>query len=215
MQLNEILLPTYIINLPEREERLSHIKTQFSERNEFETTIVEACRHTTGAIGLWKSIIKVIKLAIENEDDVIVICEDDHEFTKEYSKEFLIKNIIEAGEQGADILSGGAGSFGQAMPITAERYWINPIFSTQFIVIYSKFFKKILDYKFKKTDTADGVFSLLTSHKMLLFPYISIQRDFGYSDITQIHNEIPGLVSNMFNESQNFLRNIKAAYLRQ
>lgn len=206
---DQIQLPVYVINLSERIERLEHIKAQFRGREEFELKIIEACKDTIGAVGLWRSIVKVIQLAIENDDDVIVISEDDHQFTSDYSKEFLLRNIIEASEQGADILSGGAGSFGQAVPITRERYWINPMFSTQFIVIYSKFFQTILNYQFKETDTADGVFSVLTSHKMLLSPYISIQRDFGYSDITQIHNDMPGLVCDMFNKSQKRLQSIK------
>lgn len=208
----EIVLPTYIINLVQRKERLEHIKAQFANRNEFDINIVEACKHPIGAIGLWQSVIKVIKLAIENEDDVIIICEDDHEFTKDYNRNFLIKNIIEANEQAADILSGGAGSFGEAVPITNERFWINPMFSTQFIVVYAKFFQAILDYTFKDTDTTDGVLSVLTSHKMLLCPFISTQKDFGYSDITWIHNQQKGLVSKMFEESSERLKKIRAAY---
>lgn len=209
----QLVIPVYIINLPERTERLMHVKKQFDEKSEFDTIIVEACKHKIGAVGLWNSIIKVINMAIENDDDVIIICEDDHQFTDDYSKEFLLRNILEAHNQGADVLSCGAGDFGQIVPLTAERYWINPLVGTQFIVVYKKLFKKILKYKFRNGDTADGVISELSSNIMLLCPYVSIQRDFGYSDITREHNEQQGLVSVMFDKTANRLQGVKAAYI--
>jgi GR25 family glycosyltransferase involved in LPS biosynthesis len=213
-QYRQMVIPVYIINLPERTERLIHIKKQFDEKKEFDTIIVEACKHKIGAVGLWNSIVKVINLAIENEDDVIIICEDDHQFTDNYSKEFLLKNILEAHNQGADVLSCGAGDFGQVVPITAERFWVNPLIGTQFIVVYKKLFKKILKYKFHNTNTADGVISELSSNIMLLCPFISIQKDFGYSDITKEHNEQQGLVSIMFNKTAKRLQNVKEAYIK-
>lgn len=209
----QLVIPVYIINLPERTERLMHIKKQFDEKSEFDTIIVEACKHKIGAVGLWNSIVKVINMAIENDDDVIIICEDDHQFTDDYSKEFLLRNILEAHNQGADVLSCGAGDFGQVVPLTEERYWINPLIGTQFIVVYKKLFKKLLKYKFHTRDTADGVISELSSNIMLLCPSVSIQRDFGYSDITREHNEQQGLVSVMFNKTANRLQSVKAAYI--
>jgi len=48
---------------------------------------------------------------------------------------------------------------------------------------------------------------------MLLCPSVSIQRDFGYSDITMEHNEQQGLVSVMFDKTANRLQSVKAAYI--
>lgn len=78
----DIILPTYVINLKSRNERLHHILRQFKARPEFNVQLVEACEHKIGAIGLWQSIVKITEMAIINDDDVIVICEDDHEFTE-------------------------------------------------------------------------------------------------------------------------------------
>lgn len=212
VEYSEIQLPVYIINLPERKDRLDHIKKEYQERKEFDIIIIEACKHKIGAVGLWQSIVKIIKKAIENDDDVIMICEDDHQFTSAYSKEFLLKNIIEANEQGADILSGGSAGFQQVVPITINRYWVSEMFSTQFIVVYKNFFQRILNYKFKDTDTADGVISKLTSNKMLLFPFISIQKEFGYSDVTAT-NKVNDHVDKMFYESEKKLKRIFNATL--
>ncbi|MBE5322228.1 glycosyl transferase [Pedobacter sp. MR2016-19] len=212
--LENITIPTYIINLPERNERRKHIIAQFKGKTEFSIQVVEACEHKIEAIGLWRSMIKVIQLAIKNEDDVIIICEDDHEFTKAYQKEYLLTNIIEAHEQGVEILSGGIGNFGYALPLTLNRMWITPFQSTQFIVLYKSIFPKMLKYKFKKNDAADIVLSGLTSHKMILCPFISKKKDFGSSDIMAVYDEKPGLVQEMFVRTEERLERIRNAYIR-
>ena len=149
-----IIVPTYIINLVERTDRLSHIQQQFVGKHEFDVKIVEACKHPIGAIGLWQSILKIIRTAISDDDDVIIICEDDHEFAKSYSKEYLLDNIIEAATQGVEILTGGIANFYQAVPVSKNRLWIDSFWCTQFIVIYRSIFQKILSQ-------VDQIFSYL------------------------------------------------------
>ena len=210
---HQIVIPVYIINLPERTERLDHIKKEFEGKKEFAPIIVEASKHKIGAVGLWNSIVKVINLAIENDDDVIIICEDDHQFTENYTKEFLLKNILEAHNQGAAVLSCGACDFGQVVPLSANRYWVNPLTGTQFIVVYKNLFQEILKYEFNDMDTADGVISGLSTSIMLLCPFVSVQKDFGYSDITREHNEQKGLVSVMFDVTEKRLQEVRAAYI--
>ena len=151
------------------------------QRKEFEVTIVEAVEHEIGAIGLWHTIRKIVQMAVANADDVIIICKDDHEFSDSYSKEFLIQNIIEAHYQGADILCGTTANFNQAVLLTPNRLWIDSFVSTQFIILYKKFFIKILEEPFDNVNP-DKLLSELTSNKMTLFPFISGQKDFGYCD---------------------------------
>ena len=211
---DNIIIPTYIINLPERTERRAHIQKQFEGRKEFDVVFVEACKHKIGAVGLWNSIRKVVQMAIDHDDDVIIICEDDHEFTNTYSKAFLLKNIIEAHQQGADILSGGIGGFVHAVKITQDRYWVNNCSATQFIILYKKFFSKILEEPFDDDVIADILLSEITSNKMVLYPFISTQKNFGYSDVTPIHNKLEALVEKMFNTSVTRLGVISNAYLK-
>jgi len=134
---NDFYLPVYVINLKNRVERCNHIEEQFHEKPEFELTWIDAVEHSIGAVGLWQS--------------------DDHTFTPAYTKEYFLVNIIQANEQGSELLSGGIGGFGSAVPVSANRYWVDWFWSTQFIVVFKTLFQKILDYDFKDTDTADGV----------------------------------------------------------
>ena len=196
--LDRIAIPTYVINLKERSERLLHIQKQFEQRDEFSITIVDAIKHKNGAVGLWLSIRKIIQLAVENEDDVIVICEDDHEFTDTYSKEVFLMNVILAQQLGIEYLSCGCSHFEHAVPITQNLYWVSLCQATQFIVLYKPVFQKILKEPYDETVIADLLLSEMIANKMILYPAISTQRNFGYSDVTPIHNEHENLVTNMF-----------------
>ncbi len=184
----DITIPVYVLNLPERTDRLEHIKKQFEGKSEFAVTIIEACKHKTGATGLWLSIRKAVQIAEENDEDVIIICEDDHEFTKDYTKEYLIRNIIEASEQGLDMLIGGVIDMKTALPVATNRYWISSFWSTQFIVLYRSIFQPVLDETFDTTVSADGKLSEMVINKAVLFPFVSIQREFGYSDVSPSHD---------------------------
>lgn len=197
----EFYISTYVINLRDRKERRDHITSEFNNKPEFDMKIIDACIHEIGAVGLWNSIIEIVKLAVEDDEDVIIICEDDHYFTENYSSQYLFDNIFLAHEQCADVLSGGIGGFGYAVPIAENRYWIDFLWCTQFIVVYKKMFQKILDYNFKDNDTADGVISVLSNNLVTLYPFISRQKSFGYSDITQSIKDSPNLIIDLFNQA--------------
>lgn len=179
----EFCIPVYIINLPERTDRLANIKKEFEARKEFDIKIVPACKHEIGAVGLWESIKGIVRTAVENDDDVIIICEDDHEFTSAYSKRDSLENIIESHYQGADVLVGGVESFSQIIPLTDNRFWIDSFRATQFITVFKKCFHRILAEEYDEKVTADGMLSEITSNKMVIYPFISVKKDFGYSDI--------------------------------
>ncbi len=206
-------IPVYIINLPERTERREHILQQFEGRTEFNIAVVDACKNEIGALGHWHSIRKIIQCAIDNDDDVIIICEDDHQFTPGYSKEMLFRSIYLAYQQGCDYLSGGAGKFDLAVPVSNNLFWTNHCLSTQFIVVFRKFFQKILDAEFDETVIGDIKISGMTGNKMIIFPYISNQKDFGYSDITSFHNSIEGIVQFMFAVSEDRLMKMNEVFI--
>ena len=198
---DDIVLPVYIINLKERAERLAHITAQFAHREEFETHIIEAVKDKNGRLGLWKSIVLCVQKAIDNDEDFFILCEDDHVFTEDYDKGQFITQILQSYYQKADLLSGGIGGFGVAIPVSTNRYWVDWFWSTQFVVIYKQFYQKILRYDFQENDTADGVFSTLTNNKLAIYPFSSVQKDFGYSDVTVQNNEKKGLISKFFEDA--------------
>lgn len=213
----DVCIPTYIINMKDREDRLEHVLRQFEDKPEFDIHIVEACKHKIGRVGLWNSFKKVIQLAIDNGDDVVVICEDDHTFTAHYNKNYLFANVFEAAQQNVEILNGGIGGFGNAIPTSANRYWVDWFWCTQFSVYFRPIFQKIIDYSFNDSDTADGVFSELTSHKNVLYPFISKQTDFGYSDVTSNNDKIRGRITEHFheaNEKMNIYHQANLKYLQ-
>lgn len=205
-------IPTYVINLPERTDRRAHIEEQFNGRDEFELIWVDACRNVKGTIGLWHSIRKAILIASERDDDVMIICEDDHYFTEHYEKGNFITHVIEAYKQGAQLLIGGIGGFGSAFPVAPSRYWVDWYWSNQFLIIYKSAYQTILDYQFKDNDTADGVLSALFPNKMAIHPLISRQKNFGYSDVTSHNQNSPQSIENYFNVSNARLTQIRDAY---
>ncbi|MGZ3873942.1 MAG: hypothetical protein ACXVJD_13550 [Mucilaginibacter sp.] len=210
---NTLIIPVYIINSPEQTERLNHIKRQFENKPEFDVTIVQACKHEIDAVGFWQSIRKIIRMAIDVDDDVIIICEDTHEFTNHYSKAYLLKNIIEAHGSGIDYLSGGSSQTENEVLITANRFWVASCLATQFIVLYKPLFQQILDEPFDDNVIADQLLSEITSQKMVLYPFVSVQKGFGYPDITAVHNQ-DTIIKNMFAVSAKKLEIIKQAYIR-
>lgn len=197
----DFYLPVYAINMKSRPDRRKHLEKQFRGKKEFALHIIDAVEDTNGRLGLWKSMVKAVKTAISNGDDIMIICEDDHTFTQDYSRDYLFANIIEAEEQHVELLSGGIGGFGHAVPVSANRYWVDWFWCTQFIVIFKPLFNKILEYDFQDNDTADGVLSVIARNKMTVYPFLSIQTDFGYSDVTASNDRFKGLISRHFQET--------------
>jgi GR25 family glycosyltransferase involved in LPS biosynthesis len=175
-------IPTYIINLENRVDRKEHILSQFESRNEFELNLFNAIKHDNGALGLWLSIKCIIKAAQKKNEDLIILCTDDHQFTKHYSKEVLIRNIMESYYQKAEILSGGVGDFGLGIPINERRFWIDAYNCTPFTVLYKRIFQKILDQELPDGASSDWLLSRLALYKMAIFPFISVEKKFGYPD---------------------------------
>lgn len=207
-------IPTYIVNLKYRKDRLEHIKQEFKNKPEFDIHIIEACQHKKGNVGLWLSFQKIIKMAEENDDDVIIFVEDDHIFTEHYKWNSLFNNIVEGNKQSLDILLGGImGGFKNAVPVTKNRFWIDHFWGTQFTIIYKRFFSKILTAEFNENDTLDDFLSNLTTNKIVLYPFISIQKEFGYSDITTSNN-IEGNITTYFKKSSEVLNIYASAFER-
>ncbi len=180
----DLIIPTYVINLKKRSARKVHISEQFRARSEFNLRFCNGVEHEKGQLGLWESIKKVIRIAKRKDEDVILICEDDHQFTGDYDKDFLIENIIKAHSLGADVLLGGICHFSSSVKAAENLFWIDEFYCTQFMVVFGRFFDQILKEDYDEHMSVDGKISSISANKMVLYPFVSIQRDFGYSDIT-------------------------------
>ena len=193
-------IPVFAINLKGRADRKQHILQEFQQKEEFDLHIVEAISHANGAFGLWESITHILQNLVSDDTDYIIICEDDHQFTKEYNKEYLLKCIADAKKNGADILLGGISCVTSIIKVTSNIFWLEKFTGLQFTIIFRKFFKSILEAGFAFNDCADLKMGELTENKFFVQPFISIQKDFGYSDAT-IKNNKPGRVKEFFDST--------------
>jgi len=175
---NDILIPVYLISI-RNSDGLPDIGEPFQGKPEFELNIIEADMNN-----YWQAMQQCVRSGIDKAEDVLVICNQSHRFTENYARDFFIGNILEAHEQGCDILAGGMGGFNQAVPITKNRYWIDRFWYCHFMVVFRKFYDKLLSKAYKNNKPIDDAISELTMHKMALYPFISTQRDFsdGISD---------------------------------
>lgn len=203
-------VPTYIINLPERTDRLKHIYAQFDARTEFDVHINPAIRHEIGAVGLWQSICDIVRNVKNAEEDFVLICEDDHVFTENYDRDTFLRQIMLGAVMGAQMLNGGVGDFSNLVPLPGGVAWMDRFWCTQFIIIYKSAYDIILNAQFGLHDVADERLSTLLTGKLVITPFISEQTDFGYSDITQSNNA-GGMILRHFANARHKLKHYAAA----
>jgi hypothetical protein len=192
------------VNLNFRKDRKQHILSQYKNKAEFSLNIIPAIEHERGATGLWQTIQGVVKKEMNANNDFFIFCEDDHEFTSHYSSDFLMNCIQKAIDLDADILSGGVSWFHNGIQVSNNLFWIDVFNGLQFTVIFKKFYQVLLNANFGDTVVADFSISTLTDKKFVIFPFISTQKEFGYSDITS-HNNTEGCINAIFTAASNRL----------
>lgn len=210
MDVSTFSLPTYVIHMKDRIERMEHIKKQFEGRKEFDLHIVDACQEANGALGLWKSICKIVSAAKQADEDLVIICEDDHTFEPTYDKTLFIRQLMLAHVMGAELLNGGVGSIGNLVSLGNGLYWIDHFWCTQFIVIYQRAYDKILHASFGIRDVADERLCQILTSKMAVCPFISSQAYFGYSDVTS-SNDSDANILRHFDASKRIYRSYQYA----
>ena len=210
-EVSETYIKTFVINLPERSERLRHFEYEMRGKDEFSITTFQAYKHEVGAVGLWNSICDIVRQAYETDEDAVLICEDDHVFTCDYDRTSFMRKAILAGRLGAELLSGGVAGFDYLVPCGSHGLcWMENFWGTQFIVIYKSAFKKILNADFSIRDVADEKLSEILDRKMVTLPFISTQKEFGYSDVTSSNNTF-GKILHHFHLSVSKLKHYKYA----
>ena len=180
---DNIAIPTYVINLLEQKERKDHILRQFQDKPEFAINIIEGCKNKSVNMGLWLSLRKIIEIALKNDDDVIVICKDNHEFTEHYSKDLMLTAVLQSHVLGVGYLTFGTTQFGFCVPVTQNLFWTNRCSYFQLVVVFKIMFRKILDEDFNEEVDPDVLLSQLTSNKMIAYPFLSKHLEFEIIDI--------------------------------
>lgn len=189
-----------IINLSSRTDRRAHVLKEFEGRTEFEVVVVNAIEDPRGAKGLWQTLQHILRTYATREA-CIIVCEDDHRFTSHYNARVFLSLISEAMQNGADVLSGGVSWLNSAVQISPHIYWTEKFSGLQFTVIFRKAYDKILNAHFSETDVADFKICSITENKYFIYPFISNQKEFGYSDVT-FKNGVWGTVDELFRKSE-------------
>ncbi len=208
----DFYIPTYVLDYSEKKCRRCDVGKEFRNREEFDVTTVNAIKHPVDSVGLWKSLKKCINIAVSKKEDIIIICKDDHVFSDNYSKDYLVSNIIGAGLQGIELLFGGVDNYGTAVPIATNRYWLDNFRSIQFAVFYKPIFDKILKYKFKETDDVDAVLSLLSQKCCVVYPFISKQQGSECSDFSSMGNSHDELCAGGLSIAEERLEHVHSIY---
>lgn len=198
-------ISVYIPNLTKRTDRKASIEKQFKNKNEFELNIVQAIEHKIGAFGLWQTFMKIVRNEYNKKSNFFIFCEDDHVFTENYNKEYLFERIIEADFLKADILSGGVSWMMTPIQCSKHLFWLERFNGMQFTIIYSRFYETLIQADTKEGFTTDIKISELSDNIFVMNPYISIQKEFGYSDVTSSNNK-KGYVNGLFQTTSNRLR---------
>ena len=92
------------------------------------------------------------------------------------------------------------------LQVRDEMFWVSAFNGMQFTIVFRRFFEKILATETGGYDhVTDQYLSTLTESMFVIYPFISVQRDFGYSDATPTNNKA-GYVQSLFISSSERLR---------
>lgn len=205
----------YAVHLPSRTDRYINLLCEFEYRDDLQLSIYPASEHSNGAVSLWLSIKEIIKKTYN--DDFFILCEDDHTFTSNYNTKLLYRCINEGEVLNADMISGGVSWFKTGIQISNDLFWVERFSGLQFTIIFKRFYDKILNAAFTGSDQADYKISTLSDKKFIIHPFISVQKDFGYSDITRKNND-ERRVERLFSEAAerlNLLQQVKDFYRKK
>lgn len=179
----------YIINLKKRVERKNNIIKEFQGRDEFITNFIIPIYDTNPAKSLWKTIQNITyKVANETSYPFFILCEDDHYFTVDYNLERLENSIKSAEKFNADILLGGVSWFNTAISANSDIFWVRKFTGLQFTIIFRCFFQKLINTQLNHGEVADLKISSISKSIFVMFPLISEQIPYEYSDVTENNN---------------------------
>ena len=183
-----IKFPTYIMNAVSSTFFAGDFYDKLKKKPEFNIKSIDVCLSNLDMNrSLWTYITESVNHAKRNDEKYMIICCTNSYFTDRYSYSFLLQKIKDAQKLKAEVLVGGLSDFRQAIPMGYQLYWIAIFKNAPFIIIYKSLYEKILSYRFKSGDKIDDVLSLLAKYKMVIYPFICIQKSENKDN--QIANE--------------------------
>lgn len=192
-------------NLVERADRRAHVLNEFKARDEFKLVVVTAIRDIAPSVGIWATIKSIVSQDIVQTLPFFIFCEDDHTFTPNYELNHLKNAIVEAVKFNADIILGGVSSVRRPLQVSESLFLVESFTGLQFVVVFRKFYSLISKSEIIPGIATDHYLSLLSRRKFVIVPFISKQKEFGYSDVTANNNE-KGFVDRLFVTTENKLQ---------
>lgn len=115
------------------------------------------------------------------EDDLFVVCNSELSFTQNVKDEDICNRIVEAGNNGAQILLGNIDTARDLYKIGNNLYWTDVFFHTSFLVVYKSAFRQIADL-LKQEEIEDmcleQLLISLLDYKFISYPFLTLNRDF-------------------------------------
>ena len=179
-------IPTYCIHLKERKDREENMYKQLKSFCD-NYIIFEGVKDHHGYIGCSKSHRKIIKKAIDNNYDNVLVIEDDIKFTSNKSFDYF-QRVLNNLPDKWDIILGGVYYCGNMEKENDYLMKIDNFSSTHFVLYNKNVYKTILrhDVYDKELCHIDRYISHLAKNNLinvyLIYPMIAIQ-NIGYSDV--------------------------------
>lgn len=114
----------------------------------------------------------IVNKSLEDEDDLIIICFEDHRFRTNYTNTDLLKYIYLASFYKADILFGNGNETDFICKIQDELYWVNSVRESNFIILFRNFLGKLLDLDFGSGIDFSEKISTLSSNKLMIYSLV-------------------------------------------
>jgi hypothetical protein len=197
------MIDLYVINLPDRRDRLEQMQKDFAQYNNINLIFIEAVKHENGNFGCTRSFKKCVSIAKEKQLPYIIIVEDDCLPLDNFQDR--LTNILEYLEsnQNWSLFLGGvlkAGRIIYTRPFNKEPiYGIKRSHSSHLCIFHSSIYDDILNYdetKFNSDTFWHGKYSAL-----ITLPFLAYQHD-GFSTIGKLYS---GGFRRLYNNTENSL----------
>jgi GR25 family glycosyltransferase involved in LPS biosynthesis len=180
------MIDLYVINLPERKDRLEKIKENFAQYDNINLIFVEAVKYDPGFIGCTRSFKKCVSIAKQKKLKYIIIVEDDCLPLENFQNR--LTNILEYLESN-DNWSLFLGAVKKSNRILFTRpfekepiYGIKKGHSSHLSIFHSSIYDDVLNYD--ETKFGSDTFWHNKYYALVTIPFLAHQTD-GFSDIGQ------------------------------
>lgn len=160
---DSFFIPTYIFSGEGMNVFPQQVEEVWSCHPEFQTVRVQEPLQARSFARTWRVIVQIVQTALEKDDEIILLCEDDLRFTEDYSTKELFNAILEAYKYRADILLGGIGEYDLLYPLSERLYWSDRFSGMQFILLFRNIYRPIIHYLPRNGDTVETVLNRLSN----------------------------------------------------